>query len=387
MKKSKLKLKDKSTLSKSAYIFYHFIFGICFGIDIFFFLPTFIPTVHIESSYIKLIICLISTSLFGISFSYVNNRKFKGVLIDIFAGLGVYTGITLGKYSLRFIKFLLISTALITFFSLVQILTQKINNKSQMKRVVLARFLRSTQVLRYNFGIAFIIILLAVPTTLHIKGIRDLPKSSSAVHQDEEDIDINDNLPLEVTEVYDDQFKLSENIETIKYIRDDDVFQKLSYDEKKEVVTAILKCEGRYLGLDEFDIVFSNRIGDNTLGSFSYSKRTITINAKPLKDNKLPGGTADEVLNTCLHEARHFYQYLMIELYEQATPKQRNLLAFTGEGVRSWRNNTKDYHSVNSEGESIFWDYAMQPLEIDARQYAYSESCVYYEAIDELLYE
>ena len=48
--------------------------------------------------------------------------------------------------------------------------------------------------------------------------------------------------------------QLSENIDIIKLIRDNDTFQALDYEKKCEVVQAILYCEARYLGLCEVNL-------------------------------------------------------------------------------------------------------------------------------------
>ena len=243
------------------------------------------------------------------------------------------------------------------------------------------------QLMRRNFGIAFVVILVFIPVLLHFDSNKQLEADYTSRIEtnsnDHDEISEDGKDTLEVHEGYDDRYRLSENIDKIKLIRDNKTFQKLSYEEKKDVVTAILHCEGRYLGLEEFDIVFSEDLDIMTLGTCNFDNRTITINAKHLRYD-----TANSVLSTCLHECRHYYQYLMIDLYVKASPKQRNLYAFTSEGVASWYENVINYHSVNdSNNTEEYESYAMQSLEVDARQWANEQVKAYYDAIDEMTKE
>ena len=391
-KSKKLKLKDRSTLSKFDYIVDHILCGIFGGLGfVNIILPHFVPITYFERSFIKVILCLFVASLLGIGVSYRNRRTGKGVIIDILSGLGVYTILVLGKYVSGFLRSLIIGTVLITLVEIALIVCRKIGKKSKRRQIMFVRIIGSTQLVMRNFGIACAIVILTVPVLLHFGNNKQLSEDYYSIIRafnneefgDHNHKDVVNNI--EVHEVYGDEYRLSENIDTIKLIRDNETFQKLSYDQKCDVVTAILQCEGRYLGLEEFEINFSDDLDVWTLGQFSYSEKIIKINSRQLKDGNLRGGTADEVLNTCLHEARHYYQYLMIDLYKKASPEQRNLYVFTGVGVESWYENSKDYHSANTYEEETQFDYVTQPLEVDARQYAYEQVEIYHDEIDKLL--
>lgn len=405
MKNKGLKLKDRSTESKAVYVIEHLFFGLLLGIDVLIFLPHLVNDNYLNDSLTKmsisLILCLSASCFWGIIFTYQHNRNFRGVLVDVFAGSGLYVGLTLGKYMPNFMKCLLIGTGIFSLFCIIYVICNNARTFRNRNQIWLIRFLKVTQAVRYNFGIAFTIVLIMVPLNLYMQDAnlnRKLQRINWAIvcNQKEDynhdpvsmaNIDNTEEETLEVHEVYGDEFRLANNIDIISLIRDDDVFQNLSYEKKKEVVIAILRCEGRYLGLEEFDIAFKE-LEDDTLGQFSYSKRRITINSKPLKDGSLPGGSATKVLETCLHEARHYYSHLMVELLKKASPEQRNLLAFTGEGVASWYENIKDYHSADGEYTEEEYDaYYSQSLEQDARRYAREQIPVYWMAIDELLNE
>ena len=136
------------------------------------------------------------------------------------------------------------------------------------------------QLMRRNFGIAFVVILVFIPVLLHFDSNKQLEADYTSRIEtnsnDHDEISEDGKDTLEVHEGYDDRYRLSENIDKIKLIRDNKTFQKLSYEEKKDVVTAILHCEGRYLGLEEFDIVFSEDLDIMTLGTCNFDNRTIT---------------------------------------------------------------------------------------------------------------
>ena len=189
---------------------------------------------------------------------------------------------------------------------------------------------------------------------------------------------------LSVLENYGDEYRLEKNIDTIKLIRDNDTFQTLDYEKKCDVLRAVCYCEARYLGLCKINIVFEDIEDDTLLGTYNHATKTITVNAKPIKDGSLPGGTAEELLITVLHECRHCYQNLLSEMYISATPEQRNLLAFTGEGVNDWITNIGDYKPGDETIEGQM-EYYVQPIERDARTYAKAEVQIYYLEIDSIL--
>lgn len=77
----------------------------------------------------------------------------------------------------------------------------------------------------------------------------------------------------------------------------------------------------------------------------------------------------------------------MTLLYKNATPEQRNLPVFTNERVASWYENFQKYYSANGNDTCSYFDYASQPLELEARRYAREQTYEYYMAIDEMLNE
>ena len=89
-------------------------------------------------------------------------------------------------------------------------------------------------------------------------------------------------------------------------------------------------------------------------------------------------GKTEKLLETCCHESRHIFQGMMCSIYRKISPEQRNLQVFTKEDVASWVLNYENYIEDGIH-------YKMQPLEADAREYAYLRGLVYYTKIDELV--
>lgn len=117
-------------------------------------------------------------------------------------------------------------------------------------------------------------------------------------------------------------------------------------------------------------------------GSYNHATKTISINAGFIRD----GGTAYELLHTCLHECRHCYQHLLVDLYREIEPSQRNLLAFTEDGVGEWVKNMANYQQNDgtTTGEIA---YQMQAIELDAENYALENVLSFYLTIDDVLEE
>lgn len=394
MQKTGLKLKDKSKQSRGEYLFDHILYGTLFAYDIYNILPHVIPIARYTNSISRLVVCMLLTSLFGIFCSYNFNRNGKGVLQDLLSGIGAYTILTVGKYASGFIKCLFIGALVTSAFRIILILSKRVKRKDRIKQIMISRFFRSTQVVRRNVGVAATIAVIALPIGLSCFQNDKLnedyyEKVCEEYGLNAEDIQGGIGMSgyegqLSVYENYGDEYRLEKNIDTIKLIRDNDIFQTLDYEKKCDVLRAICYCEARYLGLCKINIEFEDIEDDTLLGTYNHATKTITVNAKPIKDGNLPGGTAEELLITVLHECRHCYQNLLSEMYISATPEQRNLYAFTGEGVNDWITNMGDYKPGDETIEGQM-EYYVQPIERDARTYAKVEIQIYYMEIDRIL--
>ena len=173
MQKIRFKLKDKSTQSKGEYLFDHILYGAFGAYDIYNVLPYVMPIAKYNNSIPRLIVCMLLTSVFGIVISYNHNRCGKGVIQDILSGIGLYTVSTVGKYAVGFISWLCIGLLVISVFGIILIISKNVKRKDRIKQIMFSRFLRSTQVVRRNVGVAAIIVVIALPIGLNCFQMRN----------------------------------------------------------------------------------------------------------------------------------------------------------------------------------------------------------------------
>ena len=77
---------------------------------------------------------------------------------------------------------------------------------------------------------------------------------------------------------------------------------------------------------------------------------------------------------------------MLVDLYREIEPSQRNLLAFTEDGVGEWVKNMANYQQNDgtTTGEIA---YQMQAIELDAENYALENVLNFYLTIDDVLEE
>ena len=108
---------------------------------------------------------------------------------------------------------------------------------------------------------------------------------------------------------------------------------------------------------------------DEENGVFRYPRDLIGINAHVLENNKF-----QSVLATTLHEIRHHYQYVCIDMYyalEKEYPEYASLQLF--DEVAVFKTNAMKYKPTKN-----LLLYLAQPMEIDARQYSESRMEEFY---------
>lgn len=364
----KLKRKNRSTMSKSDYLYNHILFNtilVYIYIDLSLIVP--IPEFSILNSFL----CMMLAALVGIPINIYYNRRWSSIIQDGIIGIGLCTIGILKTYSPTFVKGLLSMTVVLSVISIVPIAVRKTNKQKDISRVVLHKLRGSLRRLRQIVTIAACVSVSVLPLAIYHFTNNKVDQSLNI--QDE----------IEVDRVYGDQYSLANNIDTLKLIRDNETFQSLSFDSKCDVLDAVVYCEARYLGLSEINVKY-NDMDENVLGTYDHSSRTITVNAKQIRNGNLAGGEAHELLHTVLHECRHSYQHHLIDMYCDVGPLQRNLLAFTGNDVDEWIKNFKDYNSCDGSIEA-FIAYKTQPVERDAEEYSQRNTRIYLMEIDDAL--
>lgn len=151
--------------------------------------------------------------------------------------------LTLGMYAPAFAKWLLGGTAVLSALGIMLIVVRKIDRKKDIMLIIHIKLLQSIRLLQRNVGVAAIIVVIVLPVM-----VRWFPNSSKVAEESQKFQEKNE---LSVSRAYGDEYRLLENIETIKLIRDNAAFQALDFDKKCEVLKACIYCEARYLGLCE----------------------------------------------------------------------------------------------------------------------------------------
>ena len=364
---AKSKRRNRSTMSRWNYLYNHILFNM-FLFSAYIGFSLIVP--FYDYSPRNLVLCMILSALVGIPLNIHYNRCWTSIIQNGIIGIGLCSIGILKIYTPTFVKWLLGTASVLSMICIVLIAVRKVNKQKDISRVILCKFRRS---LRQLWTIATIMACVSVsilPLASHHFTNNRVKQTSNI--QDE----------LKVDRVYGDEYSLSNNIDTLKLIRNNETFQSLSFDTKCDVLNAVVYCEARYLGLSEINVKYNNL--ENALGTYNHSTRTITINAKQIRNGDLAGGEAHELLNTVLHECRHSYQCHLVEMYYAVEPLQRNLLVFTGNGVDEWAKNMKDYHSYDGSTET-FVACKTQPLERDAADYSQRNTRIFLMAIDDAL--
>lgn len=381
----RLKLKDRSTEGKFAYIFEHISIGGVWGVALYFGLPLLFPFAYDEQSVVKCILCMLLTSIIGILFTYTNNRTTIGTGIDVLSGMALYIVFTVGPYVPIVTNIIICITVVFSVFGITMVVFNKIKTGYKIKKVIFISVYKGVLIFRRNMGIAAILVIVLIPISLKMtseKSINDIYYQRIGYKND---VTVFDEDDYKVNCMYGDEYRLKKNIDLIKLIRYDSTWQELDYKKKCKVIKAICYCEARYLGLScDLKVEFKDDMRDTTNGEYNHTNTTLYINANHLKNSNMEGSKADEILNTCLHECRHCYQHLLSEAYVKLSPEQRNLVAFNG--VDDWIKNMNEYNIPDNSFEAVI-KYYYQPLEEDARQYAEKNVSIYHEEIDNILKE
>lgn len=179
--------------------------------------------------------------------------------------------------------------------------------------------------------------------------------------------------------IYGELFILSNNINIIKNIRNDDCWSNLNYEERCEVMETLTFCEAQRLGVPyEITVQFSDEMQEDTEGTYTHSTKSISYNEALVMSND-----SENVIFVVLHEVFHVYQYSLIEVVQELTPEQRGMKCFAE--VDKWASNVFNYVSGDTKEE--LEEYFSQPFEWDAAEYAYDNISVYHSEIDKLLCE
>ena len=167
--------------------------------------------------------------------------------------------------------------------------------------------------------------------------------------------------------------KISTNIDTILLLQEDQ-WEKLSAQEKLNVLQTVANIEATYLGLPHELNVTVEALDELTRGHYNDGTHTIAIDADHLSES-----SAHDLVETIAHEAYHAYERRLVDLYYNAGSQERNLLLFGR--IEEYRDNFDNY----IDGDEDLIGYATQAVELDSVKYAIAAVVDYYDAIEEYL--
>ena len=166
---------------------------------------------------------------------------------------------------------------------------------------------------------------------------------------------------------------IANNMDMILLLQEEK-WSELNMQDKLDVMQTVANIESYYLGLpNELNVSVAN-LEDGILGKYSDKIHTIHISLAHLEKD-----SAHEVLDTCLHEAFHGYQYRLIDAYNSTDEEVKNLRIYKKEV--SYLEEFGNY----IDGNKDFEGYYRQLCETDARNYAKDAAEDYYNKIHKYL--
>lgn len=290
--------------------------------------------------------------------SYFNRRNRLSIITNTVLPLEIYTIISTARYIPKIITIAVSVILLLAagYFSLVVL--QKIKHKKHRKEIICRRITVASQ------GALTIISVLLLIVTIPL-GIRNF------LGYELLGADI-DSAPETITN---DQWSLSNNIETVALLHDS-TWHSLDVNEKLNVLATVKNIELRYFGIPHEVHLNTGDMGESTFGGYNHREHRITIDIKHLEVSP-----PEEVLDTLLHECRHVYDRLCVELYNQTDNEFKNMLLFYN--FDKFQEEFNNY----TNGDTDIWDYYFQEIEISARNYAKNTVPIYFQYINDYLEE
>lgn len=290
--------------------------------------------------------------------SYFNRRNHLSILLNTVLPLEIYTIISTVRYIPKIIIIALSVILLLAavYFSLV--VFQKIKHKKHRKEIICKRITVASQ------GALTIISVLLVVVTLPL-SIRNLLGYEL----------LGADIDFDTKPTVNDQWSLSNNIETVALLHES-TWHSLDVNEKLNVLATVKNVEMRYFGIPHEVHLCTGDLGENTLGGYNHRDHRITIDIKHLETSP-----PDEVLDTLLHECRHIYDRLCVELYTQTDNELKNMLLFYN--FDKFQEEFNNYKDSNTD----IWEYYYQEIEISARNYGKNTVPIYFQYINDYLEE
>lgn len=277
------------------------------------------------------------------------------VIKTLLIAYGLYTVLAYGETISVRIKVIFSISMIVAFLYAALVMFRKIRTKRNKGRVVVKRLYKCMYAYLSIIAVGMGILLFSIACPLIIgnsffqSSVK--PTNTDTLHEQ----------------------TIANNMDMLLFLQDEK-WSQLNTQEKLDVMQSVANIESHYLGLpNELNVSVVN-LENGTLGSYVDGIHTIYISLAHLEN-----GSAHEVLNTCLHEAFHSYQYRLIDAYNSTDENVKSLRIY--KKVISYLEEFDNY----IDGDQDFNRYYEQLCEADARKYAKDAVEDYYTKIYEYL--
>jgi len=305
----------------------------------------------LRSNLVFICLYLIAIPL-GFILTYKHHRRLSSTCANLAFPAAIYFCLSFWQeYSWQIVFVGCITTALVLFYTfavLSNLRLEKLQGKHYpQKKIITGLFQGYRMLIGSTVGLSLLVFLVGV--TFGITGFKPNAKVTEPIRQTE---------------------TIASNINTVRLLQEDEWMQ-LSMQERLDVLQVIANIEASYLGLPHELNVFSAVMDEKTGGYYVDDTHSIYINLE-----ELSYGTAHEALDTLAHEAYHAYEHRLVELYDDVSPQQQDLLLFNT--IAEYRYELSNY----IDGDEDLYGYATQEIEMDCRRYAILAVEDYYAKIE-----
>ncbi len=330
-------MNKKNTMSIPIYILFNIIFGVIYMII---YQNTIFQNIDNmttdESKTILLIIFAISL-IIGMLITIKNRRNNISVFVNIAIACEVYAVISFFKYFETLILATLCSVLFIAMIYFIKTINKK-NNLDETTQEENSNKKLFGALMGCRTIIAFCLLVLVVPIGFNL---------------------IPSNLSVSGQASYSEEYTIENSKAQLSQL-DEQIWSTLSTQEKLDVMQTVANIEKNYLGLPHELTIETEDLEGETLGSYWDFHYVIKIDSEHLENSM-----AKDVLDTICHEAYHAYQHRLVDIYNQSSPEDKDLLMF--EDVKKYK---EEFELNYVNGVDGFTEYYSQQCEIDAREYA-----------------
>lgn len=307
---------------------------------------------HDESLYLLWFVIVVS-SLLGIACHTKGNRNMMGSVASALMGYGIYSLLAYGKtYSVLCIVICGITAV---GFIINIVLVYKFNNYNleyQEHRHNLIKKMISNSYNIVAYGLGCLVLILGINS---IVGLSLLNPSEKATKRTGDTIE--------------------KNIKELSILNKKQ-WDKASVKQRINLAQTIVNIESEYLGLSHPINVGGDNLKEHTLALYSNRTKKIMIDI-----NHLEKASADDFLESVLHESYHACQDEYVAAFNDVKKKYKN--NFFLKSAKKYSDEFKNYKQAKANDTKSLMDYYWQDLERDARSYSKQRDIEYEYAIKE----